>query len=168
MSDFFFFSWLLSTPKMCTVTKAQSIHFAFPKSHIYTILNIYKLYNIEESILWSHETKSVVLDLNIQNGMASLGEEYSENWLPGPHSEVQWSWRSYIGIYECWRCGGSCALSVVSWIHTPLCDVIEKLETVDATLSSFHVLLIFQQDKDCIQCILPRWKSFSVESEQYT
>ncbi len=36
---------------------------------------------------------------------------------------------------------GSCALSMLSWIHTRLCDVIQTLETVDATLPSFPALL---------------------------
>ncbi len=36
---------------------------------------------------------------------------------------------------------GSCALSMLSWIHTRLCDVIQTLETVDAPLPSFPALL---------------------------
>ncbi len=93
-----------------------------------------------ESILWSQETKSIISDPKHPkcSGVARGGVQWEVLGTPQWHSVVVKLLYRDEWVLKVW---GSCALSTLSWIHTLLCNGIQKLETEDATLPSFPALL---------------------------
>ncbi len=93
-----------------------------------------------ESILWSQETKSIISDPKASKMFWCCKRRSTVRsvWYPQWRSVVVMLFYRDEWVLKVW---GSCALSTLSWIHTLLCNGIQKLETEDATLPSFPALL---------------------------
>ncbi len=146
----------------CMFVVTTRIYFSQSKINSFNLFQGPYLQNRDfwESILWSQKTKSITSDPKASKMFWCCWRRSTVRsaWYP--------QWRSVVVklLYrDEWvlKVRGSCALSTRSWIHTLLCDGSQKLETEDATVSSFAALLGILSAWQWRYSFSPRWKSFN-------